>query len=94
MLGTELPDSLAELFKVGETQWTYVDYEEEMDNVQSMNWFMDYVGIKDEDCIVNDDTQIIVKHPRYEYYLQIDAGCLGDFFSHGFEVTYISPEEL
>ena len=45
MLGTELPDSLAELFKVGETQWTYVDYEEEMDNVQSMNWFMDYVGI-------------------------------------------------
>ena len=91
MNGYDMPDSLQEIFEVGETQWTARDYipEMEMDNVEAMAWFMDFVGISPEDCESIEDTQIIVKHTDYTHKLCIDSGGLGDFFSHAFEVSIV-----
>jgi len=88
-----MPESIVDIFEEGEGQWTAQDYapEMEMDNVEAMNWFMEKVGIRDEDCASIEDTQIILKHPEYPHKLCVDSGGLGDFFSHGFDVS-ISEE--
>ncbi|MBU0777457.1 hypothetical protein KKF82_04275 [Patescibacteria group bacterium] len=84
-----MPKDLDEIFKVGETQWQVVDYSSEMDmnNAASMTWFVEQVGITEDDCVDIEDTRIIVKHPDHKHRLQIDAGGLGDFFSHAFDVS-------
>jgi len=81
----ELPYTVNELFNVKEYQYRYFS-ENSMDNNTSMQWFVDYVGLS-EYIVENYGTQIIIKHPDYEDALQIDAGGLGDFFSHKFDVS-------
>ena len=90
-----LPEDLDELFRTGPTQWYAREYvpEMEMDNVQAMAWFMDVVGISDGDCIAIEDTQIVVRSPAHPFTLCIDSGGLGDFFSHGFDVSIVEEQE-
>lgn len=83
-----LPNTIISLFENGETEYRYFS-EESMDNNASMNWFINYIwGLKDN-IELFDGTQIIVKHPNYEEKLIVDAGGLGDFFSHSFKVSIL-----
>ena len=83
-----LPDTVISLFENGETEYRYFS-EESMDNNDSMSWFVDYVSGLEENIELFDGTQIIVKHPNYEEKLIVDAGGLGDLFSHSFKVSIL-----
>jgi hypothetical protein len=37
----------------------------------------------------HEGTQIKIQHPKYKCQLQIDAGGLGDSFSHKFDVSVL-----
>ena len=85
----ELPDTVKELFEQGENQYRIIDYapEMEMDNNQSMGYFLDHIGATAYNIKYNDGTQVTLLHEDYEMMYVVDAGGLGDFFSHGFEVS-------
>lgn len=95
----EIPANIDELFKEvkengGTQSYSIINYGEgmDMDNNESMAHFVESAGIPEE-CIADDEgTQIIVTHPDYSFKIQIDAGGLGDFFSHGFECTALPVE--
>lgn len=86
----EIPNDVNELFENGEASYRIVDYapEMEMDNIESMEFFLNEVGVT-EDYIFECDypTQVILAHPEYSNKICIDSGGLGDFFSHGFDVS-------
>ena len=90
----EIPKSIKELFENGEQSYKMVDYskEMEMDNNQSMNWFIENVPIPYENIVDDSGTQIIVELNGKE--LCIDVGGLGDCFSHEFVVTECCTHEL
>ena len=90
----EIPDSIKELFEQGETSYRIIDYDPtmEMDNIQSMQHFCEVVGISNDFIETNDGTQIVLKHPDFENKLVVDSGGLGDFFSHGFDVSKYDGE--
>lgn len=79
-----LPNTAHVFFENGETEYRYFS-EESMDNFWSMDWFIKYVGLE-EFIEINDGTQIVVKSHDGERF-QVDAGGLGDFYSHKFVVT-------
>jgi phage pi2 protein 07 len=80
-----LPNTVEELFEKGENQYRYYS-EDSLDNNWSMDWFIKSIGLS-EFIILNEGTQIVLHHPKYSYDLQIDAGGLGDFYSHKFDVS-------
>jgi hypothetical protein len=45
--------------------------------------------LTDEMIEEDNGTQVILKHPNYKYKLCIDSGGLGDFFSHGYDVSVL-----
>jgi len=84
----EIPDSVKELFTQGENSYRIIDYDEpEMNNNQSMQYFLDCIGATSDNIETDDGTQVIVTHPDFDYKLVIDSGGLGDFYSHGFDVS-------
>ena len=85
----EVPATVKELFEEKEAEYKIVDYlpEMEMDNNQSMAFFLDYIGAVSDNIIEDSGTQVIIQHEDFDYKLQIDSGGLGDFFSHRFEVS-------
>lgn len=87
----EMPDSVAHMFSSGwSCSYRVIDYTiGEMDNIQSMQFFLDYIGATDENIIEDSGTQVILCHPDYPQHLCIDSGGLGDFFSHGFDVSEV-----
>lgn len=89
----EVPGSVKELFENGETSYRIINYDPsmEMDNIQSMQHFCETVGISEDYIETDDGTQIVIKHPDFENKLVIDSGGLGDFFSHGFDVSNYEP---
>ncbi len=82
-----LPESVQDFFEKGETCYKYFS-EESMDNYWSMDWFIKHLGLSSF-VKLNDGTQVFFSHPDFDYDLQVDAGGLGDFFSHKFEVTIL-----
>lgn len=83
----DCPESVLELFEKGVNSYRIINYENEMDNNQSMAYFLDYIGATDDNIYDNSGTQVILKHPDRADMFVVDAGGLGDFFSHGFDVT-------
>lgn len=84
----EIPNSVQHMFEQGETSYRIVDYTiQEMDNNQSMQFFLDCIGATDDNIDVDDGTQVVIKHPDFEHKLVIDSGGLGDFYSHRYDVT-------
>lgn len=89
-----IPESIDELFERGEDTYYIQDYTiEPMDNNESMAFFLDFIGVPQKNIVLDDGTQVYLVHEDYDYELKIDAGGLGDFFSHSFEVTICKPEE-
>jgi hypothetical protein len=81
----DLPNTIQELFENGEQQYSYYS-EDSMDNNWALDWFIKHLNLS-EFIKVWGGNQIIVKHPNYQNVLQIDAGGLGDFHSHSFNVS-------
>lgn len=87
-----IPESTDDLFINGES--TYEMYtSESLDNNQSMNLFIDELGLYDL-ITENEGTQIRLRHSCFPFTMQIDAGGLGDFYSHKFDVTIEYDAEI
>jgi len=84
-MNNDLPKSIEELFENEEAMY-YYNSEDSMDNYCSMDWFIKYLELEDF-IFSHEGTQILIQHPKYKCQLQIDAGGLGDFFSHKFDVS-------
>jgi hypothetical protein len=86
-----IPKTVEELFENKEMSYSIIDYTiDEMDNIESMVYFLDSItGLTDEMIEEDNGTQVILKHPNYKYKLCIDSGGLGDFFSHGYDVSVL-----
>lgn len=86
----ELPDSLKAIFENGETSYRIIDYSPNMDldNIQALNLFLERVEIPSENVIIHDGTQCFLSHPDFDLAV-VDSGGLGDFFSHGFDVSFV-----
>jgi len=70
----EIPDSVKEMFEQGENSYRIIDYSiNEMDNNQSMQYFLDCIGAS-ENIDIDDGTQVVVKHPDFDHKLVIDSG--------------------
>lgn len=83
-----LPDDIDELFSRGEETYSLIDYDlPEINNIQSMDFFVNLLDIPEENILLDDGTIIIVKHPDFDFNLRIDAGGLGDFHSHEWRVS-------
>ena len=84
----EIPNSVKEMFEQGENSYHIIDYSiQEMDNVQSMQYFLECISATDDNIEKDDGTQVVVIHPDFGHKLLIDSGGLGDFYSHSYEVT-------
>lgn len=84
----EIPNSLKDLFEQGENTYRIIDYSiQEMDNIESMSHFLECIGSSDDYIETNDGTQVVMIHPDFDHKLVINSGGLGDFYSHGFNVT-------
>ncbi len=79
------PQNIETLFANKEQDYVIIDYNlPEMDNDESMRFFLDHIGV-DESMIAEDyGTQVVVRHPLFDHMIRIDSGGLGDFYSHCF----------
>jgi len=90
----EVPTDINDLFERGSWHYRIVDYTiDSMDNVQSMDFFLDYIGCPTENIHEHTGTQVILKHSDYPDMLCLDSSGLGDFYSHGFSVSTIEKPE-
>lgn len=100
-----IPDTLLELFTMGDFSYSYINYNgPEMDNVEAMAYFKEKLGLVPDRLIENlfileidDGTQLFISCSEKLKLAIVDSGGLGDFFSHGFDVqilTFKSKEEL
>lgn len=88
----ETPDSMRDLFERGEASYRIIDYNiPGMDNIESMGYFLETIGYTDDNIETDDGTQVVLKHPDFDFKLVIDSGGLGDFYSHGYDVTLYQP---
>jgi hypothetical protein len=87
----EIPTSVKEMFEQGENSYRIIDYSiQEMDNIQSMQLFLYCIGATTDNIETDDGTQVVIIHPDFDQKLVIDSGGLGDFYSHGYDVTFYS----
>lgn len=87
----EIPNSVKEMFEQGENSYRIIDYSiQAMDNIQSMQHFLDRIGATSDNIETDDGTQVVIVHPDFDHKLVIDSGGLGDFYSHGYDVTLYS----
>lgn len=87
----EIPSSVKEIFEQGENIYRIIDYSiNEMDNIQSMQYFLEYIGATTDNIEIDEGTQVVIIHPDFDYKLTIDSRGLGDFYSHGYDVTVYS----
>jgi hypothetical protein len=86
-----IPTTVEELFENKGISYSIIDYTiDEMDNIVSLAYFLESIaGLTDEMVEEDNGTQVILKHPNYKYKLCIDSGGLGDFFSHGYDVSVL-----
>ena len=86
-----IPDDVDELFENGEGhRYSIFDREKSIDNNESMQLFLECLDVPAEMVEADYGTQVIIR--KGEERLQIDAGGLGDFCSHGFDVTKPNEE--
>ena len=90
----EILNSIKEMFEQGENSYRIIDYSrQEMDNIQSMQHFIDCIGATSDNIETDDGTQVVIIHPDFDYKLVIDSGGMGDFYSHGYDVTLLDADQ-
>lgn len=97
----EIPDNIANLFKEvngngGILSYRIINYTERMsmDNNESMQHFIESVGITTDYIEEDLGTQITLIHPDYDKRIVIDSGGLGDFYSHGFDCSWHDEDDI
>lgn len=87
----EVPEMIKQMFADAPISYRIIDYSDgmEMDNIQSMNYFLNYIDFPCEDIVEDYGTQVVLQHEDFDYKIVIDSGGLGDFFSHGFDVSIL-----
>lgn len=85
----EVPYSTKEIFENKNATYKIINYKMELDNIQALQHFVEIVGIKSEDIVEDNGTEIIIKHDDYDYLAVIDSSGLGDFYSHQYEVKFV-----
>lgn len=89
----EIPSSVKEMFELGENSYRIIDYSiQDMDNIQSMQYFLECIGASSDNIQTDDGTQVVVVHPDFDHKLVIDSSGLGDFYSHGYDVSLFTDE--
>jgi len=88
----EIPNSINQMFYEfahGERSYRIINENDNMsmDNNQSMQHFIECVGIPTENIEYDEGTQIVVSNEDYNFKIVIDASGLGDFYSHGFDMS-------
>jgi hypothetical protein len=84
----EIPNSVTDLFEQGENSYRIIDYEiPDMDNIESLGYFLDQVGVSNGDIYESESTQVVLTHPDFDFMLVVDSGGLGDFYSHRYDVS-------
>lgn len=87
----EIPESVKEMFELGNNSYRIIDYTiQEMDNNQSMQYFLECIHATSDNIEINDGTQVVITHPDFSEKLVIDSGGLGDFYSHGYDVSLLN----
>ncbi|MCA1029328.1 hypothetical protein LCM23_25275 [Cytobacillus kochii] len=90
----EIPETVEQLFDEVENNggvysYRIIDYTDgmNMDNNESLRYFIECVGITSD--LIEEDygSQITLVHPNYKQCIVIDSGGLGDFYSHGFDCS-------
>lgn len=79
-----LPTTILELFANGETEYR-ITTTHEMDNIQSMRYFLERIGATEGNMESDYGTQVTLVYGAK--YLVVDAGGFGDCYSHKFVVT-------
>lgn len=86
-----IPNSIEELFDNKDYNYYLVDYNlQPMNNIESMDYFLEQIGVLNNNIIINDNTYVVLAHPNYNYKLEIQSGGTGDFFSHVWEVNILN----
>ena len=90
----EVPGSLKEIFENGESSYKIINYEKgmDMDNNVAMTHFLETVDVPSDAIELHDGTRVYLTHPDYDYIAVVDSGGLGDFFSHGFDVSFVTKK--
>lgn len=90
----EVPMSLKEIFENKAQNYKIIDYSKgfEMDNVQALDYLLEYMGIPAQNIELQEGTEAILIAPNYSYLIHISSSGLGDFFSHLFEVTLLKKD--
>ena len=84
----EIPSCIDELFLNGGANYSIVNYTiNDMDNVQSMEYFLNLLDIGEENIDVDNGTEVILSHPDFDFKMRVESGGLGDPHSHSFDVT-------
>lgn len=90
MVTYEVPSDINDLFERGSWSYRIIDYTiPGMDNMQSMDFFLEHIGCPAENIHEHSGTQVILKHPNYPAMLCVDSFGLGDFYSHCFNVSSV-----
>lgn len=89
----EIPSSVKEMFELGENSYRIIDYSiQDMDNIQSMQYFLECIRASSDNIQTDDGTQVVVVHPDFDHKLVIDSSGLGDFYSHCYDVSLFTDE--
>lgn len=87
----EIPQTVRELFESEKSEIHFYT-EDSLDNYWSMDRFLKMIEAS-EFISIHDGTQVILKHPDFKHELRLDAGGLGDFYSHKIKIT-IEDEQV
>lgn len=91
MSNYDVPGNAEELFANGEQSYSIYDQEQCGDNIFAMRLFMEVVDVPSEWISSDDGTQVTLQHPDGRMIV-IDSKGLGDFCSHGYDVTVVAAE--
>jgi len=86
----DIPEDLDDLFKSDRKVYSISDPDFPGSNSFAMQLFLNnLVGLRSDNIVLDDGTQVVLQNPEYPYKLQIDAGGGGDFHLHQFDITRI-----
>ena len=95
----DVPETIKQMFddvlkSVDGVEYSIVDYSDEMDldNVESMTYFLDMLGVDSEDVLEDNGTLVYLKDVGYAEVIAIESYGLGDTYSHGFYCSVVTED--
>ena len=95
----DVPETIKQMFddvlkSENGVEYSIVDYSDEMDldNVESMAYFLDMLGVDSEDVLEDNGTLVYLKDVGYAEVIAIESYGLGDTYSHGFYCSVVKED--